>query len=491
MTGSLKKTTSRLAIATIASVIGSGAFAADLGGNCCADLEERVAELEATTARKGNRKVSLTVSGQVNEAIIFWDDGYENNIYVVSNNNGRSRFRFVGDAKIGNDWSAGYLLEIGARYANSGSRNQTTPGGGSNANQLDIRHSAWWLENKQLGRVWVGKTSSATDGITEINLANLNTVGSGDAWIGGFFLRNANGTLSTNKWNSITPSFAGAWNIDGDRNTVVRYVSPTYMGFTTSSAWGEDDFWDTAIRYAGEFNGVRVAAGIGYKQQYDNVGKTGSDGSQCADLAPANVNVSAVDCHVISGSASIMHVPTGLFLNGSYAQYTDENRKQLYRNQFGAGTNVQDEDTYWQIVGGIERNWFGIGKTTLYGEYARHETGAGLTNGTNTGASTAPAAGASVGGSGGVSCNFGPALGTNTNPGAGVQGGLGCLSSSNVDIWGIGINQEVAAAAMDLYVSYRHFSAEVHTSATGSIAGSREANIKDFDAVMMGAIIRF
>ena len=39
-----------------------GAFAADLGGNCCADLEERIAELEATTARKGNRKVSLTVS---------------------------------------------------------------------------------------------------------------------------------------------------------------------------------------------------------------------------------------------------------------------------------------------------------------------------------------------------------------------------------------------------------------------------------------------
>ncbi len=43
------------------------ASAADLGGNCCADLEERIAELEATTARKGNRKVSLTVSGWVAE----------------------------------------------------------------------------------------------------------------------------------------------------------------------------------------------------------------------------------------------------------------------------------------------------------------------------------------------------------------------------------------------------------------------------------------
>ena len=35
----------------------TSASAADLGGNCCADLEERIAELEATTARKGNRKV--------------------------------------------------------------------------------------------------------------------------------------------------------------------------------------------------------------------------------------------------------------------------------------------------------------------------------------------------------------------------------------------------------------------------------------------------
>src|SRR3989304_2569374 len=60
----------------------TSASAADLGGNCCADLEERIAELEATTARKGNRKVSLTVSGWVGEQIMFWDDGEESNVYV-------------------------------------------------------------------------------------------------------------------------------------------------------------------------------------------------------------------------------------------------------------------------------------------------------------------------------------------------------------------------------------------------------------------------
>ncbi len=58
------------------------ASAADLGGNCCADLEERIAELEATTARKGNRKVSLTISGWVAEQVMWWDDGVERNTYV-------------------------------------------------------------------------------------------------------------------------------------------------------------------------------------------------------------------------------------------------------------------------------------------------------------------------------------------------------------------------------------------------------------------------
>ena len=96
MIGGLFKSASRVALVAAAGVAmgGVSAQAADLGGNCCADLEERVAELEATTARKGNRKVSLTIYGQVNQSIMFWDDGHEKNAYVVTNQNSRSRFGF-------------------------------------------------------------------------------------------------------------------------------------------------------------------------------------------------------------------------------------------------------------------------------------------------------------------------------------------------------------------------------------------------------------
>ena len=45
------------------------------GGDCCLDLEERLAELEAAGARKGNPKVTLTITGYVTKQIMFWDDG--------------------------------------------------------------------------------------------------------------------------------------------------------------------------------------------------------------------------------------------------------------------------------------------------------------------------------------------------------------------------------------------------------------------------------
>ena len=72
-----------VAAGVLAGGFATSASAADLGGNCCADLEERIAELEATTARKGNRKVSLTVSGWVNQSVLYWDDGRERNIYQL------------------------------------------------------------------------------------------------------------------------------------------------------------------------------------------------------------------------------------------------------------------------------------------------------------------------------------------------------------------------------------------------------------------------
>src|SRR5262245_34935991 len=98
----------------IAMAPAGGAAAADIGSSCCSDLEERVAELEATTARKGNRVVSLQISGTVHESLIFFDDGAESDAYVVTNTGYQSRLNISGKGQISPDLTAGFLITLGA-----------------------------------------------------------------------------------------------------------------------------------------------------------------------------------------------------------------------------------------------------------------------------------------------------------------------------------------------------------------------------------------
>ena len=495
MFGGLMKTTSFVALAAIASAFAATSVrAADLGGNCCADLEERVAELEATTARKGNRKVKLTVSGRVNEAILFWDDGGERNAYVVSNNASRTRFRFVGDAKINADWTAGYLLEIGARYANTGNRDQFSQNAGGNRNQIDIRHSAWYLDSKTFGRMWVGKTSTATDGITEINLSNA-TYGPDFAFggTGGAFRLRASGQSGQAGLSGfatvglLTNQISGNSNVgEGDRNNVIKYVSPTFYGFSVQYAYGEDDLQDVALRYAGEFNGIRVGAGIGYRKSTDI--NTTADGTfNCANASPTAIdgssgaltisnNQSAVSCEQLGLSASVMHVPTGLYIAGSYGTAKDNKRKQLFAFNGGGApldvSQIKDKEDFWYIQAGIERNWLGIGKTTLYGEYYNGAFPSTTNNG-NIQLLTA-----------------GDVL--NSLPSAAGQRTV--VGKYELSAWGLGVTQSIDAAAMDVYINYRRYQHDltlVQQFASGGSVTAKSNPIADSQFFTIGGIIRF
>ena len=62
----------------------NSAVVADLEGSRCADLEERVAELEAMAARKGTRKTSLEVWGLVNQATLHWNARSSDNVFPLS-----------------------------------------------------------------------------------------------------------------------------------------------------------------------------------------------------------------------------------------------------------------------------------------------------------------------------------------------------------------------------------------------------------------------
>ena len=357
-----------------AALFAPAAYAADLGGDCCADLEERVAELEATTARKGNRKVSLEVSGHVNAAVLWTDIDGLDDANIIDNDNSQSRFRFKGSAKISQHWEAGFLMEFGS----SGIEFDGGP---------TVRHQALYLKHHQLGTVWLGKTSTATDGIMELSLASADasTLGS---------LSPLTGVIESATGLGIGNPF------DGTRAQVVRYVSPSLAGFNISAAWIDqgDSSWDAALRYAGEFGAIRVAAGVGYRKE---------DVSADLVLGPSDG-----DREFIGGSGSIMHVPTGIFLDGQYGRSKGLQTVSIDLNKLIPLLAFQPltigTDAELKVYGGrigIAQKWNRLGTTTAYLEYSKLE-----------------------------------------------------LDDTGIDptLYGVGLVQDIDAAAMSVYFSYRH-----------------------------------
>lgn len=438
MIGGLMKTTSRFAIAAAAGVLLGGlaltpAQAADLGGDCCADLEERVAELEATTVRKGNRVVSLTLTGRVGHSMLFWDDGDSSDVYFGENNNGRSYFRMLGSAKIDPDVTAGYILEIDTSHNRTVGANQNDDDG---SDLFGISDAALYLDSKRLGRLTLGKYDIANGSITSINLGDHSLVADPglEDYAAGFFLKVGGVTLTGARWGTF---LLGEMDAQVFEPNQLRYDTPTFAGFTASASVGEDDLWGIALRYAGEFGGFRVAAGIGYEECHD--------AGNCGGAEPETV----------AGSASILHVPTGLFLTFSGA--SRENNKS------------SRETDHWYISGGLNKKMISLGNTKIYGEYGEFDdTGTSITASSTQ---TAPAGGGAITT---VTTSY-------------------TLSNVDTQVWGLGIVQEIDAAAMSLGLGYRHYEGDA-TCVSGSAAcpaGAGRISFDEFDTVVAAAAIRF
>ncbi len=396
----------------VASTAWTPAFAADLGGDCCADLEERVAELEATTARKGNRKVSLQISGQVNELVYWWDNGDESNVYQGTSGFSSSRFRLKGSAAITSDWSAGYYIEIETKGAQVNGQDVDNDDGGSG---IGLRHSMWYLKSKRLGQISMGLYSFATDDI----MSSIGVGGTATAAQGNYDGAPGMGL----QWGGTGIRVKDVFDIrDVDRGNIVRYDSPSIAGFVVSAAWGEDDRWDVALRYAGEFSGFKIAAGVGYHQDTEP-----EQGQQ-------------FNYNEIRTAGGIQHVPTGLFVDGGWMrrEFDDSATKFV-----PAGV---DDFTFWYVRPGIYRKWNALGKTSFFGEYGQAK-GSGLI--------------------------------------AGDKSDMSGFLKNKGTFYGVGLQQEVDAAAMELYIGWRHFEADLTDGAGYNL------NPDDVETVYTGARIKF
>ena len=425
-------------LSSIAAVAPAGA--ADLGGDCCADLEERVAELEATTARKGNRVVSLTVYGKVNEALQYWDDGFEQNIYQVTNDTSRTRFGMKGKAKISNDLYAGYKIEIGIRTASQKKLTQNNDDAGAD---LDLRHSEWTIGSKTYGSLTMGEASMAHDGITQIQTAHIKHFANPDIIdaVGDFQVRESGTGNNVENWNNLAMVFEPG---EGSRGNLIRYDTPTLAGFKFSAHWGEDDIWGVGLRFAQHLGDFKVAAGVGYGEATEHDEECTADPTRSG-----SVNIRDASCQELGTSASVMHVPTGLFVTGAYGIRWDDSRAAILKAN---GLAPDDNVYFYHIQAGIEQKWFSLGKTTVFGGYQERDIGAPINDKSGK-------------------------LFTSASNGA-------TITDVSMQMWEIGINQHIKAAAMDMYVHYKNYDADVKTA-------SGKVNTEPFQTVIMGSTIKF
>lgn len=445
------------------AIAGSCTNGAALDAACCTDLEQRIAELEAATARRGNRALSLQVTGEVNTGILYWNDGGEQNAYVVTNDNQRSRFSFVGKAAIDAIWEAGYAIDIGLRHANSKLVNQLTDGDGILPRQFDLRSSVWFLRNKHYGTMFVGTTFAATDRIAN---SNVTQTGSFDQYAApenaglGMFLRSTRDgrlTRSLLNWRRIIGA-GGDQPGESQRGfSLIKYVSPTWNGFTAAADWVTTDFWDVALRYRKEVAGFDIGAGIGYLKL-----TPGSRTRSVCPVASLAFIGEETACSQVRGSVSVKHLDTGLFVNFGASSTGDGIIDDTTRY---AGTDVSDREIFYSGQAGIERQWLPLGKTTIYADYYNY----------NGGAST-------------------PLLVREGDPLNPTGVGDWSVWRSSVDIWGGGLAQGIDSAAMILYLSYKHVSGDLTLRqlnsgvANGVIA---DTPIDDLELVLGGGIIRF
>ena len=418
----------------------SGAHAADLGSACCADLEARISELEQTAAHSGNRKVSLTVSGQINKYLLSWDDGFERNTYGSDNRNDPSAIGFDGEAKISADVKAGseILIRVPVDFSERVDQNTANGEGG-----FEVRLSNVWLESTALGKVTLGKAARVSDGGPETDLSQAEMVeyaGVHDP-IGNFRLRRADGALTEVTWGRLIDDY------NGDPANIVRYDTPSLAGFVASVSWGEDDVRDAGVTYSYDGHGLKFEGIITYAEVV-------VDGTDVA---------SRVDEDTWVGSASILHEATGL----NFSLAAGSRTFNLAAVDIDGVSRLPDDADFVYLKAGWLANLNTLGPTAFYGEYAlfKDYISAGL--------------------------EAGPLASLASGPAGCTVAGTACRATgSTADVWGVGVVQNVEAAGLQLYLGYRFHSADVDlVDRAGAAAGA--VALEDFQTVISGAKISF
>jgi len=296
--------------------------------------QAKLSKRGGTTVRSGKKNISLELSGQVDRAYLYANDGTQSSDFFVDNKASSTRIRLLGRGRFDKDLSVGTNIEVEIESNDSSVVNQfknDTGKVGFNQRKLEF-----YFDSKRFGRLWLGHGDTASNIISEQDLSGVAIsalYSDMPTQAGGLIFaterpRPAGQNAVSPKNPTIKKTFK---NLDGfSRRDRVRYDTPKVMGFKVSVGAAEGGRSDAALRYASKLGRFKVASAVGFAHR-DHVS------------------------NIYAGSVSVLDTSG---LNVTFAAGVDDNFNPARNNR-----------TFWYVKGGYQFKVFGFGGTAVAVDY--------------------------------------------------------------------------------------------------------------------------
>ncbi len=239
-----------------------------------------VAVSSALAAPMAAHAVKYKLSGQINRAAVYQNDGNNSDIQFIDNISSGTRWRLTGSEDMGNGMKVGFNWEW---------QNSQNPAGapiksGDFGEAETMRKAEVWFSGGW-GKVSLGQGDGAGNGATEVDLS--------DTWNVAYYGRTSFAGAVSWKTSSGAGLTAGGATTAGagithgatfsefdafSRYDRVRYDSPALGPVTLSVSAGQADRYEGAARWSQGIGGGQISAALFYGKQ-NNVTKNRYGGS--------------------------------------------------------------------------------------------------------------------------------------------------------------------------------------------------------------------
>ncbi len=226
---------------------------------------------EAGSIKNGNA-TDLTVYGQVNRNMMFYNDGEESGYRHQDGDNGSTRFGLKASGKVNESVTLGAQIEMEMQSNNPNTISQSSETGGGGT--FDERKALIYFSHKQFGKLVMGQESVASDGMSDgLDLSYAAGAFAGmdtSLLVAGMLFRNDTTTagLSSTSVRTVFKSF------DRGREDLIRYETPKLNGFVGEVDLYDSGEWGIGAKYDNKFGGVQVRV----RAFYENLSGSGTNG---------------------------------------------------------------------------------------------------------------------------------------------------------------------------------------------------------------------